>query len=148
MVFVRGGMFFLCSGFALTSVFNKVGTIMRYLLDELMAYEEGYSDMLMPTRTAERHESFMAHTDTEGFIAHTNTHANTTHQPIVQHDNTMAAQVAALVHEFADLKAAIGSLKLPSQPGKLLPAQLHYLLSNLQSQSYQSHQYRHSQVHP
>lgn len=38
---------------------NKVGTIMRYLLDELMAYEEGFTDMLMADRAFHRHETFM-----------------------------------------------------------------------------------------
>lgn len=33
---------------------------MRYLLDELMAYEEGFSDMLMADRESNRHENFMA----------------------------------------------------------------------------------------
>lgn len=32
---------------------------MRYLLDELMTYEDGFSDMLMSTRRPERHENFM-----------------------------------------------------------------------------------------
>lgn len=32
---------------------------MRYLLDELMAYEEGFSDILMADRAADRHETFM-----------------------------------------------------------------------------------------
>jgi hypothetical protein len=32
---------------------------MRYLLDELMAYEEGFNDILMADRASERHEVFM-----------------------------------------------------------------------------------------
>jgi hypothetical protein len=32
---------------------------MRYLLDELMAYEEGFSDIMMPDHTPDRHETFM-----------------------------------------------------------------------------------------
>lgn len=32
---------------------------MRYLLDELMAYEEGFSDIMMPDRSSDRHETFM-----------------------------------------------------------------------------------------
>jgi hypothetical protein len=32
---------------------------MRYLLDELMAYEEGFSDIMMPGHTPDRHETFM-----------------------------------------------------------------------------------------
>ncbi|KAJ7227574.1 hypothetical protein C8J57DRAFT_1535024 [Mycena rebaudengoi] len=38
---------------------KAVGTIMRYLLDELMAYEEGFSDIMMDDRPLHRHESFM-----------------------------------------------------------------------------------------
>lgn len=37
----------------------QVGTIMRYLLDELTAYEDGFSDILMPDRSTGRHETFM-----------------------------------------------------------------------------------------
>jgi hypothetical protein len=33
---------------------------MRYLLDKLMTCEEGFSNMLMHSRTSERHETFMA----------------------------------------------------------------------------------------
>ena len=32
---------------------------MRYLLDELVAYEEGFGDILMLDRATERHETFM-----------------------------------------------------------------------------------------
>lgn len=32
---------------------------MRYLLDELMSYEEGFTDMLMVDRASSRHEMFM-----------------------------------------------------------------------------------------
>jgi hypothetical protein len=32
---------------------------MRYLLDELMAYEEGFSNIMMPGHTSDRHETFM-----------------------------------------------------------------------------------------
>jgi hypothetical protein len=44
-------------------IYFQVGTIMRYLLDELMSYEEGYSDMLMRSRAPERHETFMGASD-------------------------------------------------------------------------------------
>lgn len=36
---------------------------MRYLLDELMAYEEGFSDIMMGDRASERHETFMGELD-------------------------------------------------------------------------------------
>jgi hypothetical protein len=32
---------------------------MRYLLDELTAYEEGFSDILLLDRASDRHETFM-----------------------------------------------------------------------------------------
>ena len=35
---------------------------MRYLLDELMSYEEGFTDMLMVDRASSRHETFMGDT--------------------------------------------------------------------------------------
>lgn len=37
----------------------QVGTIMRYLLDELMSYEEGFGDIMMGDRASDRHETFM-----------------------------------------------------------------------------------------
>ncbi|KAJ7907750.1 hypothetical protein B0H13DRAFT_1879293 [Mycena leptocephala] len=42
----------------------KVGTLMRYLLDELMVYEEGLSDIMMDDRVIDRHETFMGEDDT------------------------------------------------------------------------------------
>jgi hypothetical protein len=43
-----------------TEVYLKqVGTLMRYLLDEVSKYEHGYHDMLMPSRSYERHVTFM-----------------------------------------------------------------------------------------
>ena len=36
---------------------------MRYLLEELTAYEEGFSDIMMEDRASERHESFMGMQD-------------------------------------------------------------------------------------
>ncbi|KAJ7764215.1 hypothetical protein B0H16DRAFT_1718156 [Mycena metata] len=38
---------------------ENVGTLMRYLLQELMAYEEGFSDIMMDDRLVDRHETFM-----------------------------------------------------------------------------------------
>ncbi|KAJ7149449.1 hypothetical protein C8R43DRAFT_1128452 [Mycena crocata] len=43
---------------------ENVGTLMRYLLDELMAYEEGFSDIMMDDRAADRHETFMGEDET------------------------------------------------------------------------------------
>jgi hypothetical protein len=42
----------------------EVGTLMRYLLDELMAYEEGYSDIMMDDRIIDRRETFMGEDET------------------------------------------------------------------------------------
>lgn len=41
---------------------------MRYLLDELMSYEEGFSDILMTDRAAERHETFMGVSETSSGV--------------------------------------------------------------------------------
>ena len=35
---------------------------MHYLLDELMSYEEGFTNMLMVDRASSRHETFMGDT--------------------------------------------------------------------------------------
>ncbi|KAJ7655921.1 hypothetical protein B0H17DRAFT_1146313 [Mycena rosella] len=43
---------------------ENVGTLMRYLLDELMAYEEGFSDIMMDDRVIDRHETFMGEDET------------------------------------------------------------------------------------
>ncbi|KAJ7832509.1 hypothetical protein B0H13DRAFT_2370907 [Mycena leptocephala] len=43
---------------------ENVGTLMRYLLDELMAYEEGFSDIMMDDHTIDRHETFMGQDET------------------------------------------------------------------------------------
>ncbi|KAJ7778003.1 hypothetical protein DFH07DRAFT_766219 [Mycena maculata] len=43
---------------------ENVGTLMRYLLHELMAYEEGFSDIMMDDRVCDRHETFMGENDT------------------------------------------------------------------------------------
>ncbi|KAF9949365.1 hypothetical protein BGZ72_008847 [Mortierella alpina] len=45
---------------------EKMGTIMRYLLDEFSRYETGFSDMLSPLRQDSRHAVFMGDTDTPG----------------------------------------------------------------------------------
>jgi len=42
---------------------------MRYLLDELMAYEEGFGDILMGDRASERHETFMGAQDLSASIS-------------------------------------------------------------------------------
>ncbi|KAG5638414.1 hypothetical protein H0H81_000191 [Sphagnurus paluster] len=47
---------------------ENVGTIMRYLLDELMAYEEDFSDILMSHRTTERHNVFMGVSDPSNVV--------------------------------------------------------------------------------
>jgi len=42
---------------------------MRYLLDELTAYEEGFGDILMGDRASERHETFMGAQDLSASIS-------------------------------------------------------------------------------
>ncbi|KAF7982023.1 hypothetical protein HWV62_30272 [Athelia sp. TMB] len=47
---------------------ENVGTIMRYLLDELMAYKEGFGDILMKDRALDHHETFMGESDTSATL--------------------------------------------------------------------------------
>ncbi|KII85744.1 hypothetical protein PLICRDRAFT_178074 [Plicaturopsis crispa FD-325 SS-3] len=47
---------------------ERIDTIMRYLLDELMAYEEGFGDILMADRASDRHETFMGVQDPSAVI--------------------------------------------------------------------------------
>ncbi len=54
--------------------FLQVNTIMRYLLDELTSYEEGFSDIMMASRPSERHESFMATGDPAGHVTRNDFH--------------------------------------------------------------------------
>jgi hypothetical protein len=44
---------------------------MRYLLDELTAYEEGFSDILLLDRASERHETFMGTQRSAATVSHT-----------------------------------------------------------------------------
>ncbi|KAF9167284.1 hypothetical protein DFQ26_005100 [Actinomortierella ambigua] len=44
---------------------EQEGTIMRYLLDEMNAYETGYSDMFSPNRRNYRHTVFMGEADAD-----------------------------------------------------------------------------------
>jgi len=43
---------------------------MRYLLDELMAYEEGFSDILLLDRASDRHETFMGGSSPSVTVSH------------------------------------------------------------------------------
>ena len=43
---------------------------MRYLLDELMAYEEGFSDILLLDRASDRHETFMGSSSPSTSVSH------------------------------------------------------------------------------
>jgi hypothetical protein len=42
---------------------------MRYLLDELMAYEEGFTDIMMENRAFDRHETFMGTVDPSSVVS-------------------------------------------------------------------------------
>ncbi|KAF9492915.1 hypothetical protein BDN71DRAFT_1432858 [Pleurotus eryngii] len=53
---------------------EEVNTIMRYLLDELTSYEEGFSDIMMASRPSERHKSFMATGDPAGHVTRNDFH--------------------------------------------------------------------------
>jgi hypothetical protein len=47
---------------------------MRYLLDELTAYEEGFSDILLLDRAADRHETFMGSQSSSTTVSHADLH--------------------------------------------------------------------------
>lgn len=68
---------------------------MRYLLDELMVYEEGFSDIMMGDRASDRHESFMGAQDATAAVS--------------KHD--LADLEEKLVHQF---RAIIASQPTPS----------------------------------
>jgi hypothetical protein len=51
------------------SFFFQISTIMQYLLDELMAYEEGFSDIMMGDRASDRHETFMGSVDPSAAVS-------------------------------------------------------------------------------
>jgi hypothetical protein len=72
---VRG----LTSSSLLLLTLMKAGTLMRYLLDEVSKYEHGYHDMLMPSRSYERHITFMGGTGTPS--------ASTTFMPLTMHQH-------------------------------------------------------------
>jgi hypothetical protein len=47
---------------------------MRYLLDELTAYEEGFSNILMSDSTSDRHEVFMGGNNASSTVLHADLH--------------------------------------------------------------------------
>jgi hypothetical protein len=42
---------------------------MQYLLDELTAYEEGFTDIMMENRAFDRHETFMGTADPSSVVS-------------------------------------------------------------------------------
>lgn len=69
---------------------------MRYLLDELMSYEEGFGDMLMPDRLSDRHETFMGEAPPGSTITRTDL-------AVFQH--TFLTQVSELLATVSPSKA-------------------------------------------
>ncbi|KAJ7645104.1 hypothetical protein DFH06DRAFT_1333400 [Mycena polygramma] len=66
---------------------DNVGTLMRYLLDELMAYEEGFTDIMMDDRLVDRHETFMGE-DATTPVSKTD---------LVRFEGTILAKIQALI---------------------------------------------------
>lgn len=62
---------------------------MRYLLDELLVYEEGYSDILMADSRSARHETFMGAQDLS---------APVTQASLIQMQTSLLEAVKSLVH--------------------------------------------------
>jgi hypothetical protein len=55
---------------------------MCYLLDKLMAYEEGFGDILMGDRASEHHETFMGAQDLSASISRSDLLVFEAHQEI------------------------------------------------------------------
>lgn len=79
---------------------DNVGTITRYLLDELMAYEESYGDILLRKRPSNRHEIM-----DDGTLAHA---------PVT---NSRFDELAQKVDHLGSL--LMNSMKIESEPAGL-----------------------------
>ncbi|KAJ7146653.1 hypothetical protein C8R44DRAFT_864392 [Mycena epipterygia] len=79
---------------------ENVGTLMRYLLDELIAYEEGFSDIMMDDRAIDRHETFMGEDET----------APVSKADLLKFEETIFAKLKGLI---AGAAASSDSISLP-----------------------------------
>ncbi|KAJ7748139.1 hypothetical protein B0H16DRAFT_1725751 [Mycena metata] len=80
---------------------ENVGTLMRYLLDELMAYEEGFSDIMMDDRVVDRHETFMGEDESAPLCK----------ADLVRLEGTLLAKLQGLIEKSS---SSAGVLPVPS----------------------------------
>ncbi|KAJ7611137.1 hypothetical protein DFH06DRAFT_1345694 [Mycena polygramma] len=84
---------------------GEVGTLMRYLLDELMAYEEGFTDIMMDDRLVDRHETFMGE-DATAAVSKTD---------LVRFEGTLLAKIQGLIDK-ASSTAVATTVSTPALP--------------------------------
>ncbi|KAJ7456105.1 hypothetical protein FB451DRAFT_1564714 [Mycena latifolia] len=88
---------------------ENIGTLMRYLLDELMAYEEGFSDIMMDDRIIDRHETFMGEDLTAPLLK----------VDLVKFEESILTKIQGLLilsGSPSPVRAPTVSLPLPQQP--------------------------------
>jgi hypothetical protein len=79
---------------------------MRYLLDELMAYEEGFSDIMMDDRVIDRHETFMGEDET----------APVSKADLTEFEDRILAQIQGLISRAPSSPGMSSSCLLDSEP--------------------------------
>jgi hypothetical protein len=79
---------------------------MRYLLDELMAYEEGFSDIMMDDRVIDRHETFMGEDET----------APVSKADLTEFEDRILAQIQGLISRAPSSPGMPSSCLLDSEP--------------------------------
>jgi hypothetical protein len=84
---------------------------MRYLLEELTAYEEGFSDIMMEDRASERHESFMAVQDPL---------ASPTKRDLKTFGENIVQKFEGLFHAYVNTSSPSTPSRTPQPPGMLL----------------------------
>ncbi|KAJ7637951.1 hypothetical protein DFH06DRAFT_1432567 [Mycena polygramma] len=84
---------------------ENVGTLMCYLLDELMAYEEGFTDIMMDDRLVDRHETFMGE-DATAAVSKTD---------LVRFEGTLLAKIQGLIDK-ASSTAVATTVSTPALP--------------------------------
>ena len=84
----------------------QVGTLTRYLLDEVSKYEHGYSDMLMPSRSYERHVTFMGgnHSECSSSTAPLSAQAGS------EHDMELRGMISSLQQQQQQLEHMLAYL--------------------------------------
>lgn len=84
---------------------------MRYLLDELMAYEEGFIDILMGDWASDRHETFMGKYlafnsfDASAFVGH---------EDLQEFQNNLMGNFTALITPRQTTSEAVSTIEMPT----------------------------------